>query len=126
MLKEYVALAGFNATQGLCLFLTCKNCASILEKCRSLSTADRKRVASIASPALTFKPRNFTRSTLLLCVATLVAALVTLDKNSLEAIETTRLLHGSMLTSHLRAMYDAAVKKCRNGRGGFGQMQTGD
>ena len=37
-------------------------------------------------------------------------ALVTLDKNSLEAVETTRLLHDSMLTSHLRATYDAAVK----------------
>ena len=45
-------------------------------------------------------------------------ALVTLDKNSLEVIETTRLLHGSTLTSHLRAMYDAAVnvadlRKCK-------------
>ena len=36
-------------------------------------------------------------------------ALVTLDNNSLEVIETTRLLHGSTLTSHLRVMYDAAV-----------------
>ena len=28
------------------------------------------------------------------------------------AIEVTRLLHGSMLTCHLRATYDAAVEKC--------------
>ena len=73
-----------------------EDCASTFEKYGSLSTSDRKRVASIASPALTLKASGLAfRTTLLLGVTTLVPALVSLGKStSLEAIEATRLLHG--------------------------------
>ena len=54
-----------------------EGCTSTLEKQGSLSTGDRKRVASIASLALTLKPWN---STLLLVVATFLPVLVTLGK----------------------------------------------
>ena len=37
-----------------------KDCASTLEKYGSLSTGNRKRVASIVSPALTLKPLDCT------------------------------------------------------------------
>ena len=48
-----------------------EDCASTLEKHESLSTGDHKRVASIASPALTLKPRNlhFGRPLCLVCTS---------------------------------------------------------
>ena len=57
----------------------------------SLSTGDRKRVASIASPALTLTRVSSDTSA---CVAALLVTLITLSKStSLEAIDATRLFH---------------------------------
>ena len=70
-----------------------KDCASTVEKYGSLSTGDRKRVSftSIDTQASGLA----LRATLLLGVAALMSALVTLGQStSLEAIEATRLLHG--------------------------------
>ena len=90
-------------------FLWCvDDCASTHEKYGSFSTGDRKRVASIASPAITLKPRP---ATLLLGVTTLMPALVILGKStSLKLSRQLTCCMISMLTSHLCATYDASVK----------------
>ena len=41
----------------------------------------------------------------------------------MEALEATRLLHGSMLTNHLHATYDAAVNKVSKRLGEFGKCK---
>ena len=62
LVKDAVVLQEYMALQlSVChsrLRSVSEDCASTLEKHGSLSTGDRKRVASIASPALTLKPRN--------------------------------------------------------------------
>ena len=58
MLNEYVVLARKMLLAVCAFFWRVTNCAYTLEKYGSLSTGDRKRVASIASQALTLKPRD--------------------------------------------------------------------
>ena len=74
MLKEYVALAG---VQCQCVpLLACPRFASTLETYGSLSTGDRKQVASIASPILHSSLRTRTSDDNSVCVATLMLTLV--------------------------------------------------
>ena len=88
-----------------------EDCASTLVEYGSLSTGDRKRVALIASPALTLMLGPAFRVTLLLRVTTLMLALVTwAEVPHWKLSRQLACCMGSMLTSHLRAMYDAAVK----------------
>ena len=103
--SEYVASQVISlANRVLASFWCVEDCASTLEKYGSFSTGDRKRVASIASPTLTLKLQGFFSGDTFVGVTSLLLALVKLGKStSLEAIETTRLLHVSLLTSHLRA-----------------------
>ena len=78
----------------LCLLWCVKDCASTLEKYESLSTGDRTRVASIASPALTFKPRNLQFDTSAWCGHPDACSGNFGQKYFMEATEVTRLLHG--------------------------------
>ena len=109
-LTEYMALTCcWPRPSQLCLCLVCglfwcvEDCASTIEKYESLSTGDRKRVASIASQHLTLKPRNLLFDASVWCRHPGACSGHFGQNISLEAIEVTRLYMGSMLTSHLRA-----------------------
>ena len=58
--EKYVALTSCQSCHSRLVPLSgvSEDCASTFEKYGSLSTGDRKRVASIASPALTLKPHD--------------------------------------------------------------------
>ena len=72
-----------------------EDCASTLEKHGSLSTGNRKRVASIASPSLTLKHRNLQFNTSAWCRHPDACSGNFGQKYLTEAIEITRLLRGS-------------------------------
>ena len=95
------------------LFWYVEDCASTLEEHGSLSTGDRKRVASIASPAIdTQASRLAIQATLLLGVTALLFALITLGKNTSWKLSRQLACYTiSMSTSHLRVeMLSDAVR----------------
>ena len=76
-----------------------------------LSTGDRKRVAPIASPALTLLPRDLHSDDSFAWCDLLMLALATLNKSTLWKLSwQLASCMGFTLTSHLHATYDAAVK----------------
>ena len=103
--NEHVALQVVSlANRVLASFWCVEDRASTLEKYGSFSTGDRKRVASIASPTLTLKLQGFiSGDTSSWCDHPDACSGNFGQGTSLEALEATRLLHGSMLTSHLHA-----------------------
>ena len=88
----------------LCLFFgVSKICVSTLEKYESLSTGDRKRVASIASPALTLKTRNSQFDTSVWCRPP-----------------------GARSGNFGQKYLSSRKTKCQNRRGEFAQVQVGE
>ena len=109
VLTEYAALRVVSlATRNLCLCLACQKIAHPFLRSTSPSA---RAIANRAFPASTLSFGTCTSDETSVWCDHPNACFGSLGRKYLVgSIEATRLLHNFLLTSHLRAMYDAAVK----------------